>query len=224
MKKALLLLATLGFAQVQAQSLSIVEMDTVLEVNSMAVTDNNFHIVIENTTAASVDVFAVRAYSTANCAFDSGYFCWDYCYTTQVDSSIGSLPIAPGASSSAFSGHVFSPNTGVSCTDSVRYLFYVDKSANDTVSAWVTISAGPTMGTVNLQVRSAKLYPNPARGEVFVETSKAVSFEMYNALGMRVMSRNLIAGKNRIDVSALSNGVYLYKVGNGEVKRLIVNH
>lgn len=224
MKKALLLFATLGVVSLQAQSLNIVEMDTVLEVNSMAVADYGFHIEVENTTSASLDVFAVRAYSSANCAFDSGYFCWDYCYSSSVDASIGSIPIAAGSSTSAFSGHVYSPNTGAACTDSVRYMFYVDKSTTDTVSAWVTISAGPTMGTVDLKVRSAKLYPNPAKGEVFVEVDKASTFEMYNALGMRVMSSRLRSGKNRIDVSALSNGVYLYKLDAGEVKRLIVNH
>lgn len=224
MRKIVFALAVLATSTLSAQSLSIVEMDTVMEVNSLQVADYGFHIKIENVSSADVDVYAARAFSNPTCAYDSSYFCWDYCYTSDVDTSIGSLTIGAGMSSNAFSGHVFSPVTGSSCSDSTRYVFYTTKGSNDTVSAWVTISAGPTMGTVELNVISSKVYPNPATNVVYVEVANPQSFVLYNALGMVVDQRTLVRGKNSIATHHLSNGVYLYALGNGEVKRLIVNH
>ncbi|MGB2275296.1 MAG: hypothetical protein ACPH25_05880, partial [Schleiferiaceae bacterium] len=81
MKRTLLLLSfVLTAAGLNAQSLAVHEMDTVLEVNSTAMADYGFSIDIKNVGATDVDVYVRRAYHEMDCAFDSGYFCWDYCY------------------------------------------------------------------------------------------------------------------------------------------------
>ena len=81
MKKALYLVLFAAFAMnVNAQSLSVVEQDTVVEVNSTAVADYGFHIKVKNTSSEDLEVYVRRAYNSPTCAYDSAYFCWDYCY------------------------------------------------------------------------------------------------------------------------------------------------
>lgn len=207
-----------------AQSLSVASMDTVLEVNSSASADYGFHIDIENVTSSDVDVYVRRAYSTPGCAFDSAYFCWDYCYAADVDNSIGYVTVAAGATKTDFSGHVYSPNTGASCDDSTRYVFYTAKDPNDTLSVWVKVVAGPTVGTIELSVEEHMIYPNPAKNIVTIETSVSGEFLLYNTLGALVKKKPLMPGKNSIAVDELSNGVYLYSIDGSSFKRLIVSH
>ncbi len=147
-------------------------MDTVLEVNSTNIADYGFSIKVENTSASEVEVYVKRAYHEMNCAYDSGYFCWDFCYGSDIDNSIGSVVFQPGDIKSDFSGHVYSPNSGNTCMDSTRYVFYNGKDNNDSLSVWVTISAGPTMGSVELNVSEHHVYPNPARNILTIEVQK----------------------------------------------------
>ena len=88
--------------QLNAQSLTVAEMDTVLEVNSTNIADYGFSIKVENTSASEVEVYVKRAYHEMNCAYDSGYFCWDFCYGSDIDNSIGSVVFQPGDIKSIF--------------------------------------------------------------------------------------------------------------------------
>jgi len=64
MKKALYLVLFSAFAMsAKAQSLSVVEQDTVVEVNSTAVADYGFHIKVKNTSSEDLEVYVRRAYS-----------------------------------------------------------------------------------------------------------------------------------------------------------------
>jgi hypothetical protein len=123
-----------------------------------------------------------------------------------------------------FSGHVYSPSTSATCTDSTRYVFYSGKDASDSVSVWVTIAAGPTMGTIALQVSESRLYPNPATNVVNIEVQRASEIAMYNALGALVKRKALLPGTNTVAVHDLSDGVYLYSLDGGTYKKLIVSH
>ncbi len=219
-----LTLTMLSTMSIKAQSLVVAEMDSILEVNSTSVADYGFSIDVENVSSQDLDVFVKRAYNAADCAFDSAYYCWDYCYSADVDSSIGSVQILAGAIKTDFSGHVYSPNTGVVCTDSTRYVFYEGKNPSDSLSVWVIISAGPTVGTIEVNVREDAVYPNPAKNQITVDAPRGGTFQLYNALGSLVRSENLNSGKNSIYVDDLSNGVYLYSVDGTSFKRLIVRH
>jgi len=225
MKKALYLVLFAAFAMnVNAQSLSVVEQDTVVEVNSTAVADYGFHIKVKNTSSEDLEVYVRRAYNSPTCAYDSAYFCWDYCYGADVDNSIGFVSILAGDEKNDFSGHVYSPTTNATCMDSTRYVFYNGKDPSDSLSVWVQISAGPTMGTVDVQIAADKLYPNPARNYITVETAKSGQLLIYNTLGALVKTKTMNPGKNAISVAELSNGVYLYSVDGASFKKLIIRH
>jgi hypothetical protein len=225
MKKALYLVLFSAFVfSAQAQSLSVVEQDTVIEVNSTAVADYGFHIKVKNTSTEDLEVYVRRAYNSPTCAYDSAYFCWDYCYGADVDNSIGYVSILAGDEKNDFSGYVYSPTTSATCMDSTRYVFYNGKDQSDSLSVWVQISAGPTMGTVDVQIAADKLYPNPARNYITVETSKNGQLVIYNTIGALVKTKALNPGKNAISVAELSNGVYLYSVDGSSFKKLIIRH
>src|SRR5210317_2588495 len=225
MKKALYLVLFSAFAMsANAQSLSVVEQDTVVEVNSTAVADYGFYIKVKNTSSEDLEVYVRRAYNSPTCAYDSAYFCWDYCYGADVDQSIGYVNILSGDEKNDFSGHVYSPTSSATCTDSTRYVFYSGKDASDSLSVWVTISAGPTMGTIALQVNESRLYPNPAKNTISVEVQRSGELAIYNALGALVKRKSLLPGTNAVAVHDLSNGIYLYSIDGGTYKKLIVSH
>jgi hypothetical protein len=225
MKKALLtFFSFITMFAVQGQSLEVTEMDTVLEVNSTAMADYGFSIKVKNISSGDVEVYARRAYHEMDCAYDSGYFCWDYCYGADVDNSIGFIEIQAGAVSSSFSGHVYSPTTGNTCVDSTRYVFYNGKDANDSVSVWVTISAGPTVGTIELTVSESRVYPNPANNVLNIETQKEGEFRLFNTLGEEVKRMNVIPGQNAVSVADFANGIYLYSIDGSTFKRVVISH
>ncbi|MEC8458816.1 MAG: T9SS type A sorting domain-containing protein [Bacteroidota bacterium] len=216
--------ALFSLVQLNAQSLSVTEMDTVLEVNSTSTADYSFSIKVENTSSTQLEVYVKRAYHAMNCAYDSGYFCWDFCYGSDIDNSIGSVLFQPGDIKSDFSGHVFSPSSGNTCMDSIRYVFYNGEDTNDSLSVWVTISAGPTMESVELSIVEHQVYPNPTRNLLNIEVQKEVEFTLYSTLGEKVKSIRLNKGKNAISVSNMANGIYLYSIDESSFKRLTISH
>lgn len=224
MKRIFLLLFISVTTLTYGQSLTVVEQDTVVEINSTAVADYGFHIKIKNTSTEDLEVMVRRAYANPTCAYDSGYFCWDYCYGAEIDNSIGHVAIDAGMEKNDFSGHVYSPLTSANCSDSTRYVFYSGKNPNDSLSVWVTISAGPTMGTIAMQINESNLYPNPAKNTIVVEVQRAGELAIYNALGALVKRRTLQPGTNAVAVHDLSHGVYLYAIDGGAYKKLIVSH
>lgn len=65
-----------------------------------------------------------------------------------------------------------------------------------------------------------KVYPNPTKGIFFIETSSATSATVFSVTGQSVKSAKLNKGKNEMNISNLSAGVYLIKVGNETFKVL----
>ncbi len=60
--------------------------------------------------------------------------------------------------------------------------------------------------------------PNPTAGVLFIETQKEQTAEIFSLQGKVLQVVALKAGKNRVDVSSLSSGVYIIKVDNQSVK------
>jgi hypothetical protein len=80
----------------------VVEQDTVVEINSTSVADYGFYIKVKNTSSEDLEVYVRRAYANPTCAYDSGYFCWDFCYGAEVDNSIGYVAIDAGMEKKRF--------------------------------------------------------------------------------------------------------------------------
>lgn len=216
----------------QAQSLMITNYDEETMVNSTYVGDYGSHIEVKNLTGSTVNVMCKRqVFSSNTCAFDSTYFCWDYCYLPETNISQGTMPIMAGAVDKTFSGHVYSSIQGMSCTDSIRYTFWVDGNPNDSVSAVLRYTAGPNVSVDENTSLVSNAYPNPANNRFFIELENAPNnavVEFYNLLGSKVKAADVNNVKTEINVSDLKSGIYLYTISsNGqalETKKMVVKH
>lgn len=82
---------------------------------------------------------------------------------------------------------------------------------------------GDSMGVSDLNVSDLKLYPNPASQNIRLEwdgIATSAQIEIFNMAGQKVISTK-IENKAEINVSALTQGVYILKAGlNGNSKTL----
>ncbi|MBC3844800.1 T9SS type A sorting domain-containing protein [Winogradskyella echinorum] len=82
-----------------------------------------------------------------------------------------------------------------------------------------------TLSTESLEINDFKIYPNPAKDYITIESNVQISsVQVHDILGKKVISQNEITN-NRLDVSSLNNGVYFIKVnanGNTITKKIII--
>ncbi len=90
----------------------------------------------------------------------------------------------------------------------------VDNDGKETLSKVISLS--------NTLKSSLKIYPNPATDVLTIEviqgadkTNKMKTFHVFNILGKQVLTGNL---NQSVDISSLSNGTYIVKVGEEQVK------
>ncbi|WP_426490272.1 T9SS type A sorting domain-containing protein [Hymenobacter sp. 102] len=113
------------------------------------------------------------------------------------------LPITPATTGNYYVGfHVYSAAD--------QFNMYLDDISISTVTA-----SSPAM------VRAISLFPNPTAGSLTVEVNGAnakggLLVEVYNTLGQRVHTATIRDNMtNQLDLSKLSNGMYMVKVKNG---------
>lgn len=91
-----------------------------------------------------------------------------------------------------------------------------------------------SLSTPEQALENFVMYPNPAQNEVTISFNNAlagnkINVEIYDVLGQRVSSTSFDNGSNfeqRIDISALTSGIYLVRVGDGSsfsTKKLVIN-
>jgi endonuclease I len=75
------------------------------------------------------------------------------------------------------------------------------------------------------QEYAINLYPNPIEGNILnITTNKSLKVEIYNVLGKKIITTEVDAIKNKIDVGFLYSGVYLIKLSSdsGSVTKKII--
>ncbi len=105
---------------------------------------------------------------------------------------------------------------------SVGYLTYSaafpDENTGYAVGQYGTIIAtknggGPVgVNEKKMVTNSLKLYPNPASGNITLETPETGTLSVYNLNGILVLEQKIIKQTTTIDVSKLPEGLYLLKV------------
>jgi hypothetical protein len=83
---------------------------------------------------------------------------------------------------------------------------------------------GPSTGSGT--AGTFEVYPNPTNSILFVETRRATSlpaetYHITNLMGQTVLSGNIIAENQQIDVSALPQGMYFITFA-GETQKFVV--
>ena len=71
---------------------------------------------------------------------------------------------------------------------------------------------------IQASIATLKIYPNPASEILNIEITPTAnqqeySFELYDILGKRVLTKTLQPNQNTINIQHLSSGVYTYKIG-----------
>lgn len=87
-----------------------------------------------------------------------------------------------------------------------------------------TFTGSNDLSVNNIDYKSIKLYPNPSsNGILNIETSnkQLKTAAVYNLLGKKI--NTLPIHNNRIDASSLTNGYYIFKLGNAYSKGIVIN-
>ncbi len=79
-------------------------------------------------------------------------------------------------------------------------------------------SSYTNMGVIDSEKNRIKLYPNSTTGIFYIEAQSAGKSELYNFNGQLVKTVDLKAGKNEIDITTLSNGIYILKLDSRSLK------
>lgn len=94
-------------------------------------------------------------------------------------------------------------------------------------NTWAEVVTNPALSVAKNELGSKiKVYPNPAKDKVTIETNNVnlTSVEVYDLLGKKVFEQNKLSN-NTIDISDLSNGIYMLKLNSENksiTKKLIV--
>lgn len=85
--------------------------------------------------------------------------------------------------------------------------------------------ADPSLSTDDVLANEFKVYPNPAKDYVSIQSKKKIvtSVDLYNVLGAKVLTSKLSNG--RINVSSLVKGVYFMNInaeGGSATKKLVI--
>ena len=75
----------------------------------------------------------------------------------------------------------------------------------------------PALSTVDPALQALVLYPNPVTSHLYIDNSQSVelSYTVYDLTGKALSTHYKTGQTHRIDVSALSNGVYLLESKHG---------
>lgn len=86
------------------------------------------------------------------------------------------------------------------------------------------------VGSVGIKTNALtemSLYPNPTSGILNINATEATSaVEVFNVIGDKVYSGNLIKGNNAIDLSGLANGTYIVKMNSNNqtlTKKVVIS-
>jgi len=91
----------------------------------------------------------------------------------------------------------------------------------DDVSVFVSTS----VDVASLNEKQFDFYPNPSNGSLTIENPKGEKqgLRISNELGQVIRYELLDSGKNTIDLTEISAGVYFIQLGDSKVEKLIVN-
>ncbi|MGL5890659.1 MAG: T9SS type A sorting domain-containing protein, partial [Bacteroidia bacterium] len=84
-----------------------------------------------------------------------------------------------------------------------------------------------TTGIEDNSSNSFAVYPNPNNGQFIVELTSSGTVSIVDVTGREVFVQQMIAGRNTVDLSNQSNGVYLMRIANNgqqAVQRIIIQH
>lgn len=139
----------------------------------------------------------------------------DYCLSDgQV--TLNSSPAGGVFSGDGVSGNTFTPATAGLGTHQVVYSFTDENGCTVTDSADVLVNG--CAGISNYENPQVQILPNPNNGRFTIINAaeiKGTNYEIINALGERVFSKEASSAREEINALNLPNGLYLLKIIRG---------
>ncbi|MBI3133174.1 MAG: T9SS type A sorting domain-containing protein [Bacteroidetes bacterium] len=80
-----------------------------------------------------------------------------------------------------------------------------------------TVTENTSLVSLTEEYQAMNVYPNPASEKLIIESAENTPYQLINAMGQIVSTGNFAAGKNTLDISTLSNGIYLVKTETSQV-------
>lgn len=217
----------------QAQSLQIVKLDTLVRGNAWTDGDIAGYAVVQNVSSLPVEVALRRIDGNYNELTDSNAICWGLCFTTNISQNPPSFnrTIDPGETDTAIV-HVYPDLDGYTRSGPITYVLFDYFNTTDSVAFDVNFQVdGVPLSTIEFTKPEISVYPNPAddflRVQYSVAEGKNNSFELINLVGAKVYQQNLDAQQSELelDLTALNPGVYFYTLksdGEALVSRKLV--
>ncbi len=200
MQKVLFLaLAMVGAAALNAQSLIVTTMDSIVYANSHNATQATGHIAVKNTSTSLKEYRVVRRKVGSTGLVDSNYFCWDLCYPTWANQSQGTVSIAPNAVANDFSGYAYVRDTSANGQDTVWYTFVNANDATDSLQVPMVFAFNRYVATPESMLPEVRIAPQPALAGQWVRglPTDVYRVEWMDALG-RIASTEVVDGAVRV--------------------------
>lgn len=90
-----------------------------------------------------------------------------------------------------------------------------DSFSIDTVDGLGSHTA--TLSTNDFALEGLSIYPNPTSFDyVFIKTNEKLNVEIFNVLGKKVSQKVVTTTDSKMDISSLSEGIYLLRISNGK--------
>ncbi len=240
MKKSLLTLLSVivaGFSFAQSFTLQDVDgnditSQTIVLDSAEMVVVAIAHVHVVNTSGESIDA-KVKREVLQDVSGSHNSFCWDVCYTANVNVAVNSLAIGAGDTFEGFTGDYYAEgNPGVA---KVRYIFFDINDLTDTAYVDVEYHVQASTAINDIQTSfSADVYPNPANDYATINYSAPPAsygyLAIFNVIGVEVkrIPLNKNKGQVRVDTYNLSSGVYFCNfILDGKMKKttkLVVSH
>lgn len=234
-KTTLFILALVcGIFNLQAQSLQIIQQDTLVVGNAWVDGDLAAYAVVQNVSNLPVEVALKRIDANYTELTDSNAICWGLCFTTDISQNPVSFNrvIQPGATDTAIL-HVYPDLDGYTRTGFIDYVLFDYYNPTDSVAFRIDYQVnGVPLSEKEFSRPELSVYPNPAddylRIQYEVNSGANAQFELINLIGAKVFETELNSQSSEleIDLSALNPGVYFYTLKiDGEVnisKKLVI--
>ncbi|GAB4319198.1 MAG: hypothetical protein Kow00127_11340 [Bacteroidales bacterium] len=204
-----------------SQSLVLIHDGTPLEPEATITTTGSVsqEMVVEcdvqNVSSNTLDVLLTR-YELSMVPGTQSAICWGgLCYPPTVSTSPSPTTIGPGQTAvNEFQVHYYPDgNPGVS---TIAYTLF--DAANTDDSTYVTVIWDGVLTSISTHSPNHNtLYPNPATDQVNIKLeneNSANRYEIISLTGSKVMEGMLNRTESTVNTSALSEGIYLFRIKN----------
>jgi hypothetical protein len=125
-------------------------------------------------------------------------------------------------SGTAVTGNTFDPSVAGQGTFNIIYTYTDSNGCTNSDTSAITVDMCTGISQANGLL--AAMYPNPAQSELHIEANADAFLEIADVSGRIVVARQLKKGKNAINVSQFSNGMYqvILKSETGTLVRKLV--